>query len=400
MAAYVGFNSSDGEYLRNAAQDVAPYRSAIVDRFYEAVLAHSATRAVLSSGPHEVNHLQSILSHWVETLFCGQYDSAYWDRRFEIGRTHTSVGLPQHYMFAAIEILWREFEAVLRRPEVADADAKIRALHKLLSIETAVMLESYKDSYVHRVRLAERDAMRERLMQAERLAETGQLAASLAHEIKNPLAGISGAVQVIRDATSPDDPHRPILGEVLRQIDRLDGTVKDLLIYARPKPPRFKHFDLNQIIERTLAGLSREPELRRVRLEYAGTDPLNICADEVQIEQLLVNLLLNAAQASTDGALVRLTVNAGDDEFELLVEDRGQGISEELRPRVFEPFFTSKAKGTGLGLSICRKIVESHGGVIKIETAVGQGTTVAVRLPDLPPAARTEQDDEDTRSDR
>jgi signal transduction histidine kinase len=150
------------------------------------------------------------------------------------------VGLPQQYMFAAMQVVWEELERGIRRQGVKDAAAKLASLHKLLTLELAVMLDSYKQSYSEQIRQTEREAVQERLTEARHLAQIGHLAASLAHEIKNPLAGISGAIQVIRDSMKPNEPHRPILDEVLRQVIRLDGTVKDLLVNARPKPPRFR----------------------------------------------------------------------------------------------------------------------------------------------------------------
>lgn len=294
---------------------------------------------------------------------------------------HVRVGLPQHYMFSAMEIVRQEIATIVRET-APDRMADVLAVHKLLAIELAIMLETYKESYVELVRDIERQQMHERLTQSEHLARIGRLAASLAHEIKNPLAGISGAVQVIRDGMATADPHRPILNEVLRQIDRLDGTVKDLLVYARPAPPRFDTADVSQLIDRIVGLLQKEAEFKRVKLFNATRRPLApVVLDANQIEQVLMNLALNAAHASPDGKPVRIQAQVEDGFLVIEVEDHGHGMDEETCRRAMEAFFTTKSRGTGLGLSICSRIVEGHGGTMSIRSTPGKGTTVRIRIP-------------------
>jgi signal transduction histidine kinase len=232
------------------------------------------------------------------------------------------------------------------------------------------------------VRTEERNMAEEKLTRAEHLAEIGQLAASLAHEIKNPLAGISGAIQVIRDAMAPDDPQRGIIREILGQIDRLDAAVRDLLIYSRPRPPALVPCDLSAILMRVVSFMRDAPALRRVRVRcITAPDLPRVAADEGQITQLIINLLDNAAHASEEKGAVELRLESDGAEVSLRVRDRGQGMEPAVRDRVFEPFYTTKARGTGLGLPICRKIVEAHGGRIELDSQPGAGTEVTVRLP-------------------
>jgi len=400
MKNYIAFGTRDADNVRTLGAHVRPHLPAIVARFFREVQRHPRTRGVLRGGPEQVHRLREALTKWLESLFCGKYDVEYCRQHAQIGRVHARAGLPQHFMFTAMEVVWQELGQVVRDADPPDADTKLRSLHKLLTLETGIMLESYRESYAAEIRQFERNAVRERLTQAEQLAQIGHLAASLAHEIKNPLAGISGAIQVIRDGMDLEDQWRPILEEVLRQVNRLDGTVKDLLVYARPKPPRFQRCKLNRLIERVLTVLSRERDLQRVRLEYVNSRQLPLYADEAQIEQLVMNLLHNAAHASPDGGLVRVLTTSNADGFRLVVEDQGHGMDQETWQRAFEPFFTTKARGTGLGLPICRKIVEAHGGTISIRSAVGQGTTVTVRLPRYPPATSGALDDDHPRADR
>jgi signal transduction histidine kinase len=388
---YIGFDEQDAANLHALAPYVRPLLPAAIDRFYDEIDKHIGTRVLMTGGPPQATRLRATLSLWLEQLFCGTYDSDYWQSRESIGEAHVRIGLPQQYMLAAMQVIWAELERGVHALGLPNVSAKLSSLHKLLTLELAVMLDSYKEHYSEQIRGVEREAVQERLTEAEHLAQIGHLAASLAHEIKNPLAGISGAIQVIRDSMKPTEPHRPILDEILRQIGRLDNTVKDLLIFARPKPPRFRKCNIQDVIAEALPVWRQQPEIQRVHFEYVNSRALPpIAADENQVEQLLTNLLLNAAQASKPGGLVRLTSTPQPDGIRLSIEDRGHGMDQEVRRRAVEPFFTTKARGTGLGLSICKKIVETHGGALTIKSVVGEGTEVIVDLPRRQPSAEGE----------
>ncbi len=401
MKQYVGFGEEDAANLRALATAIEPRLPRVVDRFYQEVRRHPGARQALAESKEQGDMLQRTLLRWLRGLFCGVYDADYAHHRALIGRAHVRIGLPQHFMIVALEVVWQELEQAVRETSARQKAAKLAALHKLLTLDAALMLESYRESYTVRVRQVERDAIRARLNEAEQMAQIGHLAASLAHEIKNPLAGISGAIQVIRDSLTPDQPHWPVLGEVLRQINRLDRTVKDLLVYARPKPPQYRRCEIKRVIERVLTLLRKEPECERVRFECNGAaDVPPIAADENLLEQLLMNLMLNAAQASREGGVVRLLTAPQGRGLRLIVADRGCGMTPDVARRATEPFFTTKARGTGLGLSICRKIVAAHGGTMSIRSEPGQGTEVVVELAEHPPAAAAGATDEDSRSDR
>jgi signal transduction histidine kinase len=401
LKQYVGFHQADAANLAALRELIEPHLPRVVDRFYREVQAHPGTRQILGGGAAQAESLRGTLLAWLQRLFCGTYDAEYCRERARIGRTHVRIGLAQHFMFGAMEIIWQDLRGIIETLAVPDPAGKLASLHKLLTIETGVMLESYREGYTAQVQQVERDAMWARLHEAEQLAQIGQLAASLAHEVKNPLAGISGAIQVIRANLRQNDPHWPVLGEVLRQINRLDRSVKDLLVFARPKPPQYQRCDLPRTIERVLDLLRKEPEFERIRFEYSlPRDLPSVAADEHQLEQLLMNLLLNAAQASAPGGVVRLAATPRDASVRLVVRDRGSGMTEDVLGRAFEPFYTTKARGTGLGLPICRKIVEAHGGKISIASAPGEGTEVTIDLLEHAPQTGSGAVDEHTRSDR
>ena len=387
MKSYVGFDAQDAANLRTLVPIVVPHLPRVVDRFYAEIFRRPRARAVLH-GKAQIERLKYSLTQWLESLFSGDYGDNYYLSRISIGRTHVRVGLPQHYMFVAMEVIAQELEHAIVASDIAEPLLHVRSLRKLLTLDTGLMLESYKETYAEETRRIERSVVQERLTRAEHLAEIGQLAASLAHEIKNPLAGISGAVQVIRDSLTTSDSHRPILDEILRQINRLDRTVKDLLVYARPQAPQLEPCDVRNVLLRVLTTLKRQPDLQSIRFDMSVPDSLGLIhADENQVEQVLLNLLLNAAHASKDDATVRVVVKLLAGGVRLGIIDEGHGMSPDVLAKAFEPFFTTKSKGTGLGLPICKRIVEMHGGVMRVDSRSGEGTTITIDLPRDPPVA-------------
>jgi signal transduction histidine kinase len=238
----------------------------------------------------------------------------------------------------------------------------------------------------------------EQLARADRLATIGEMAAALAHEIRNPLTGISGALSVLSRDFSADDPRREIVRQTRLLIERLNNTVEDILHYSRPSSPQFQTVKLDDIIDRSLSlveGEARKAGIQIVKQPASdanGAASTMVSADPHQIQQVLLNLILNAIQASTAGAqvAVRTHVSAGDAEparAAVEIEDHGKGMTPEEATQAFQPFFSTKAHGTGLGLPIARQIVEQHHGRISLRSTPGGGTCVEVQLPVQPQAA-------------
>jgi signal transduction histidine kinase len=234
----------------------------------------------------------------------------------------------------------------------------------------------------------------EQLIRAERLASIGELAASVAHEIKNPLAGISGAVQVLADDFPPDDPRRQVTDQILKQSERMDKTIRDLLNYAQPLKSEPSLVDVNEILGRAAFIAIPNPARSAVRVqrEIAAGLPRTM-ADGKHLEQAFLNLILNAVQAMPRGGDLTLrTLLREEPEGEgtrpvIVVEvaDTGGGIPEEIREKIFSPFYTTRTQGTGLGLSITRKIIEQGGGTVSFTSEPGKGTTFRVRVPVVEP---------------
>ena len=223
--------------------------------------------------------------------------------------------------------------------------------------------------------------MERRLRERERLAAVGQLAAQVAHEIKNPLAGIRGACEIMVPRLSGTGMQE-VAEEVVRQIDRLNRTVEELLEFSRPSRTTQLPTDLHALIDTVVGMLMRQRRASTVEIERVYDERLpSIPLDPFQIQQVLYNVLLNACQAMDYHG--RLTIATALDEIHVVIEvcDSGPGIPEGAREAIFEPFFTTRTEGTGLGLAIVKKIVEAHGGTIEAGAAPAGGAAFRILLP-------------------
>jgi two-component system NtrC family sensor kinase len=251
--------------------------------------------------------------------------------------------------------------------------------------EMAVQLEAA------RTRLqAETDRVVELEQQVRRaatLAVAGRLASALAHEVGTPLNIISGRAESLLKGVPAGDPAGEDLRAIIGQIDRISRTIHSLLDTVRPRRPELRPTRLSDVVEPLLPLLRHAARQRAVTLEAAVGDVPVLLADAGQLQQVLINLVVNAVEATPEGGLVKVTATerqrAGRDGVEIAVSDTGTGVAPEHLDRLFDPFFTTKPRGqgTGLGLAICREIVRSHRGEIGIETAVGAGTTVTAWIP-------------------
>ena len=214
----------------------------------------------------------------------------------------------------------------------------------------------------------------------ERLAAVGRLTAALAHEIRNPLASLSGAVQLLAEERS--DPLHDI---VHREVKRINGLVEELLDQARPLVIQRQSMDPRPVIEEV--GMSLQLDLRyrdRIDVQVDVTDCAPVSLDPGRFRQVMWNLMLNAAQAIPERGTVRLTARRDGADLLVSVSDSGVGIPAEAQQRLFDPFFTTRNGGTGLGLSTVHRIVTAHGGTIRVDSEPGQGATFIMRFPEVP----------------
>ncbi len=228
--------------------------------------------------------------------------------------------------------------------------------------------------------VTDRKEAEEKVVRQEALARLGSMAAVVAHEVKNPLAGIGGAVQVLRDRLPAGAPDREIMTEVLGRLGGLNALVQDLLDFARPRSPRFAPFAVLSALRDTAALLTRDPAFAGLPVTIAGED-VTLNGDADLLRDVFHNLLLNGAQATGGAGPLAATVEEADGRCVVSFRDGGPGVPDELREKVFEPFFTTKHRGTGLGLSIARRIVEAHGGTLRLATPPGGGTVARVEIP-------------------
>ncbi|MBI2900853.1 MAG: PAS domain S-box protein [Planctomycetes bacterium] len=217
--------------------------------------------------------------------------------------------------------------------------------------------------------------LREELVRAQSLAMVGELAASVAHEIRNPLASMLAGLETLRSELHPSGASDEMFRKLLEQIRRLDDTVERLLVFAKPWEVSPRDYDLDAVI-RGVAGMLGRESKSEIRLR--GPAPCPVFGDPQLVEHVLVNLIRNAVEA---GGAAEVEVSATEANVEIAVRDPGPGIAPEHQAKLFRPFFTTKANGTGLGLATCQKIVQAHKGSIRISSAPGRGTEATVRLP-------------------
>ncbi|MFZ1683594.1 MAG: ATP-binding protein [Candidatus Zixiibacteriota bacterium] len=220
------------------------------------------------------------------------------------------------------------------------------------------------------------------LERSQHMSQVGKMAASVAHEIKNPLASIKGATEILLDDRISTEERSEFQGIVGREIKRIDSTVQEFLEFARPRDTVLAKLDLSEVIDRGLKQLAVQGATRGISFQSAIQEKVIVRGDGEKLHQLFLNLVLNAMQASPDNSTVAVLLRRIEPgRAELIVKDQGKGIPKEERDKVFEPFYTTKSAGTGLGLTIVKSIVTSHRGEISLLSEANQGTQVTVRIP-------------------
>jgi signal transduction histidine kinase len=229
----------------------------------------------------------------------------------------------------------------------------------------------------------------EQVKRAERLSAVGQLSAGLAHEIRNPLASLAGAAGLIRRGTTSEQRRAECVEIIQKECDRLNRLLTEFLDFARPRNPHHQTIDLRSVLAPLvdLAAHAAPGKGVNIRLEFARDVPAVEC-DPEQIKQAVLNLLLNAVQASPDPGEVVVAVRPQNGRIIMQVSDEGLGVDEAHMDKIFDPFFTTREHGTGLGLSVVHQIVEQHGGLISAERRLPRGTTFTITLPRCQGAAR------------
>jgi len=212
------------------------------------------------------------------------------------------------------------------------------------------------------------------------LAQLGKMAAVVAHEVRNPIAGIRGALQILERRLAAAGPEQRVVRESVARLDALNDIVQDLLLFASPRPPRLEPVALAMIFDDILVLLKADPRFASVDVRV-DIGPAWVDADREQLKQVLLNLMLNSAQAMQGRGTIVVSVRPRAGMQELSIADQGPGIPPDARDRLFEPFFTTKHRGTGLGLATARRVIEAHGGRIELASPSGGGTIATIALP-------------------
>jgi two-component system sensor histidine kinase PilS (NtrC family) len=229
--------------------------------------------------------------------------------------------------------------------------------------------------------------MEEQVRRQERLATIGSLAAGIAHEIRNPLASLSGSIQVLRNDLDLKGDNQHLMEIVLREAERLNTIITDFLEYARPKASSLEEIFLSSLVDETIMLLRNNRNFREdIKIACDVDSSVNLLADPQRMRQVFWNLLINACQALPNGGEIKINTepfsHSGDTEWlRVTISDSGQGIAREDIDKIFHPFFTTKTGGTGLGLAIVYRIIEDHGGTIDVESEPGKGTRFSIMLP-------------------
>ncbi len=242
--------------------------------------------------------------------------------------------------------------------------------------------------------------MEDQMKRVDKMAAVGLLAAGMAHEIRNPLASLSGSIQMLKSELTLDQSQQQLMEITLRESERLNALITDFLLFAQPPQTHKMPWEMRKIIEETIELFTHSPSFHEgIRIRRPSVrDDTQVLIDPDQMKQVFWNLLINAGQAMSDGGEIRIDLDKGNEAFwgailplptsrtgkdwvRISITDSGEGIPPKEKEKIFEPFFTTKERGTGLGLSIVHKIVENHNGVIKVESEIGKGSTFTIFLP-------------------
>lgn len=373
LRRYVRFGQGDEEALAQLAEPLSHSFVGIVDDFYARIVEHPEALAVITGGDAQIRRLQGSLHAWLKRFFGGPWDDDYFALRARIGHRHVEVGLPQHYMLTALSLIRERLcaEALSCAKEPAMALAGVTAINKLCDIELAIMLHTYRED------------SRRRLQTSERLATFGEAASSICHELRNPLGVVASSTYLLSRRLGEDAYARGHLERIERQVDRsmkIIGTMIDIVREAPVKPMRTSAAALaEEALKDLLEARQREAQLR------LPDDPVNVLADASKSLQVLSNLLHNAADASGEDGTIELRVTPCRDAegpmVRFVVSDSGEGVSQDIRSRLFEPLVTTKELGVGLGLAVSRKLARLQGGELSLIEGPLAGASFAFDLP-------------------
>jgi PAS domain S-box-containing protein len=325
-------------------------------------------------------NVQGVIQY-VNDKFC---DISEYSREELLGQDHRLIN-SGHHPKAFIRTLWRTIASgQVWRGEICNRASSGR----LYWVDTTIVpfLDDRGKPYQYvaiRYDITDRKRAEQTLVDQASLTRLGEMAAVVAHEVRNPLAGLRGALQILSQRLQDERPERGIILEMIKRLDALNERVNDMLRYAKPRSPALTRVPLRALLEAIAEQARRDPTLTQLAIAVEGGE-LHAHGDPEMLREVFLNLILNAGQAMEGRGTVRVTLDAGGKAAVVRVADTGPGMAEELLARIFEPFFTTKRAGTGLGLAIVRRLLELQDGSVEVESTSPAGTTVRVRLPAAP----------------
>jgi two-component system sensor histidine kinase HydH len=374
---YIGFGPADQLLLRQLHDVAASEITRVSEHFYEVLVNHEGARAVITDGPAQIARLKGTLAEWIRSGLLGPHDEAYYERRSRIGRRHVAIGLPQQYMFTAMNVMRRDLHQLIDGHMPAPRVAAHDALDRLLDMELAIMLRHYQ------LEAEERSVRRERHAQTEKLNAVRTLSAGLAHEVRNPLNAAKLQLELLerRLRRGDGDPRLLDAAELVRvEIGRLSKLLDEFLAFARPADLTPTPTDLVGLARHVLELERPGAALRDVELVLSGPEGgADAHVDAAKIHQVIQNLVRNAIEASPRGGKVDVVIEVIERGVALRVRDHGPGIPPDVLARIYEPFFSTKEGGTGMGMAIVHSLVTLHGGEIHVSS--DGGTEFAIHLP-------------------
>jgi signal transduction histidine kinase len=401
--AYLDLSPSDLELLSDLGPLLEEQASALVAAFYRHLLSFPATRQLLKD-PAVRERLLEAQRVYLLSLAGPTVDDEFVRRRRMIGEHHERIGLEPRWYLGAYAL----YLSILI-PVVHDANhdprraaATVVALQKLLWLDAQIAMEAYIDRRERELHYLTDELSKEgrrlardyedqkltlrltedRARAAEELASVGTLVAGLAHEIGTPMGVIQGHANLLESEVQSDDA-KWRLRTIQEQVGRISKIIQTLLNMARPGKTRHLSVPLEPLIASTLGFLREKLASRGIEPESSGTQVPDVLGDPERLQQLFLNLFLNAVDAMPKGGKLRITLGAPDGQIEVRVADEGAGIAPRDLARIFDPFFTSKEAGTGngLGLMVAKGIVTDHGGDIEVTSTEGHGTEFIIRFP-------------------
>jgi signal transduction histidine kinase len=403
--SFLGFTEADRELLAGLRPAFERRAELLVAAFYRHLLSFPETRTILSD-PDVKDRLIDVQRDYLLSLCGPQIDDDYVAERRRIGDAHERVGLgPRWYLgaYALYASLLVPVVCEQHRGNPTLAERTVTALLKLLLLDAQLAVESYIEKREAQLEYANRElaaltrelsrevedtgtALREtklRARAAEQLASVGTLVAGLAHEIGTPMGVIQGHAELLESSAS-DERSRWRAQTIGEQVGRISEIIRTLLNIARPRPPVRESVELATVLDTTLSFMTEKLRRRNVELECHFNAVRKIEGDHEKLQQLFLNLFLNAIDAMPEGGKLCVCLNPGSDGSVVVdVEDTGVGIKREAATKIFEPFYTTKeaGRGSGLGLMVARGIVHEHDGEIEVTSRPGQGTVFRIEFP-------------------